>query len=197
MIIRKLFPNIECAHIVRNCTSHKCSHSIHGHSAKIELFLESDHLDNAQMVYDFGLLGDAVKDFINSFDHTYLLCDRDSEEFKNLILDHSERYIVMPFNPSAEMLSLLLHRFIQGILDMTAKKNGEDRIVVKGVRYHETATGWAQSSPEDVENLWNKDWDDQIVFSAGVVADWHENLNTFFEGMFVSNPEVTQQINLK
>ena len=40
MIIRKTY-SIEGAHCVRNCTSERCSHSIHGHSAVIEVFLES------------------------------------------------------------------------------------------------------------------------------------------------------------
>ena len=55
MIIRKLF-KFEGSHIVRNCTSDRCSHSLHGHSYKVELFLTADHLDNAGMVVDFGLL---------------------------------------------------------------------------------------------------------------------------------------------
>ena len=65
MIITKLF-NVESAHIVRNCTSHRCSHSIHGHSAKIELSLESNQLDNAGMVYDFGLMKGTIKELIDS-----------------------------------------------------------------------------------------------------------------------------------
>ena len=39
MRIRKEF-RVESAHIVRNCTSHRCSHSIHGHSAVIELIFD-------------------------------------------------------------------------------------------------------------------------------------------------------------
>ena len=76
MVIRKEF-RVESAHIVRNCTSERCSHSIHGHSAVIELFFESDQLDNAQMVMDFGLMKASIKQFIDSMDHCYLLCDKD------------------------------------------------------------------------------------------------------------------------
>ena len=54
MIIRKLF-EFENAHIVRFCSSKRCKSSIHGHSYKVEVLLESKYLDNAGMVYDFGL----------------------------------------------------------------------------------------------------------------------------------------------
>ena len=65
MRIRKEF-RVESAHIVRNCTSHRCSHSIHGHSAVIELIFEGDRLDNAGMLYDFGLMKGSIKEFIDS-----------------------------------------------------------------------------------------------------------------------------------
>lgn len=55
MRIRKLF-KFENAPIVRNCSSERCKHSIHGHSYQIELILEAKRLDHGQMVYDFGLL---------------------------------------------------------------------------------------------------------------------------------------------
>ncbi len=40
MLIRKLF-KFENAHIVRDCTTQRCSENIHGHSYKIEVLLES------------------------------------------------------------------------------------------------------------------------------------------------------------
>ena len=55
MIIRKLF-KFENVHIVRGCSTVRCRSSLHGHSYKIELLFESNFLDNAQMVYDFGLM---------------------------------------------------------------------------------------------------------------------------------------------
>ena len=48
MIIRKRF-RVESSHVVRNCTSERCSHSHHGHSAVIDVFFEGRQLDNAQM----------------------------------------------------------------------------------------------------------------------------------------------------
>ncbi|MDH5465499.1 MAG: 6-carboxytetrahydropterin synthase, partial [Thiovulaceae bacterium] len=61
MIIRKLF-KFENAHVVRGCSSSRCRSSIHGHSYKVELLLESNFLDHGQMVYDFGLTKQSIKD---------------------------------------------------------------------------------------------------------------------------------------
>ena len=67
MVIRKLF-RFEAAHIVRDCSTDRCRENIHGHSFIVELFLQSNTLDNAGMVYDFGLLKGTVKSFIDAFD---------------------------------------------------------------------------------------------------------------------------------
>ena len=83
MIIRKLF-KFEGSHIVRNCTSERCSQSIHGHSYLVEVFLESTRLDNAGMVMDFGLMS-SFKDIVDMFDHTHLLWDKDDGEYRNFI----------------------------------------------------------------------------------------------------------------
>ena len=198
MIIRKEF-RVESAHIVRNCTSHRCSHSIHGHSAVIEVFLESDKLDNAQMVYDFGLMKGTVKQFVDSMDHCYLLCSKDSEKFKDFIKSNCDRWIELPFNPSAEMLSMYILNNVQKIIDRTIKNNGEDPCLkVKSVRYWETTTGFSQSSQNDIINLYlpivgNK----EISYSPGVIKDWSDDLKEIMinDGV-VKNPVIKQQIKL-
>lgn len=67
MLIRKPF-RLENAHIVRGCSKRQCSHSIHGHSYRVELLLEAHAFDNGQMVYDFGLLKGHVCYLIDVFD---------------------------------------------------------------------------------------------------------------------------------
>lgn len=198
MKIRKEF-RVESAHIVRNCTSHRCSHSIHGHSAVVEVFLESTLLDNAGMVYDFGLMKGSVKSFIDSMDHCYILCSKDDEAFKDFIKNSCDRWIELPFNPSAECLSMFIHYGINYILSMTRTANGESGdLRCVGVRYHETTTGWAECNQTDLGILWESEWWDQIKFSEGVTNEWHEDLlSIFIDGDTVWNPEIDQQINLK
>lgn len=197
MKIRKEF-KVESAHIVRNCTSHRCSHSIHGHSAVIEVFLESALLDNAGMVYDFGLMKGTVKSFIDSMDHCYILCEKDAPEFRDFIKKTCDRWIELPFNPSAECLSMFVMFGVNQILDRTQKSNGESgNLRVTGVRYHETTTGWAECNAEDIAILWHDDWGERIKFSDGVLVDWPDDLVAVMSGKLITNPIVPQQINLK
>lgn len=195
MIIRKKY-DVESAHIVRNCTSERCSHSIHGHSAVIEVFLESTQLDNAQMVYDFGLMKTTIKQFIDSMDHCYLLCSYDKEEFKEFIKSNCDRWIELPFNPSAEMLSLFVFNFVRKILSQTKTNNGESGIHVKAVRYSETTTGYAECDINDWDKLYNNVYND-IIFSNGVVKDWsRELLEMLGNNAILQNPIIEQQIDL-
>lgn len=151
MIIRKLF-KFEGSHIVRNCTSKRCSHSIHGHSYKVEVFIESQTLDNAGMVMDFGLMG-PFKEIIDMFDHTHLLWDKDDYEYREFIKKTNERWIELPCNPSAEMIATVLYYTFDRVLDAMRFRNGEGFMMVKAVRVHETDTGYAEASIMDV-NSW-------------------------------------------
>ena len=195
MVIRKEF-RVESAHIVRNCTSERCSHSIHGHSAVIELFFESDQLDNAQMVMDFGLMKASIKQFIDSMDHCYLLCDKDRPEFKEFITKECDRYIVMPFNPSAEMLSLYIFKNVSNILELTNLANGEQNVKLKAVRYHETITGYAECNEDDLKNIWKPEYDN-VLYSEGVRRDWSDELTQAMQfDVRIQNPVIPQQIKL-
>ena len=195
MVIRKEF-RVESAHIVRNCTSERCSHSIHGHSAVIELFFESDQLDNAQMVMDFGLMKTSIKQFIDSMDHCYLLCDKDKPEFKEFITKECDRYIVMPFNPSAEMLSLYIFKNVSSILELTNLANGEQNVKLKAVRYHETVTGYAECNEDDLKNIWKPEYDN-VRYSDGVLRDWSDELTQAMQfDVRIQNPIIPQQIKL-
>lgn len=196
MIIRKQF-NVESAHIVRNCTSERCSHSIHGHSAVIELFFESDTLDNAQMVMDFGLMKGSIKQFIDSMDHCYLLCSKEEYDYKSFIKKECDRYIELPFNPSAEMLSTFILAGVNYIISKTQFNNGETDVRCVSVRYHETATGYAQAGLKDVENfLKDMTWN-EIEFSTGVRKDWSDDLTKCIDnGYEIANPVIEQQIML-
>ena len=195
MVIRKEF-RVESAHIVRNCTSERCSHSIHGHSAVIELFFESDQLDNAQMVMDFGLMKTSIKQFIDSMDHCYLLCDKDKPEFKEFITKECDRYIILPFNPSAEMLSLYIFKNVNNILELTNLANGEQNVKLKAVRYHETVTGYAECNGDDLKNIWKPEYDN-VRYSDGVLRDWSNELIQAMQfDVRIQNPIIPQQINL-
>lgn len=174
MIIRKLF-KFEGAHIVRDCSSDRCKKSIHGHSYIVEVKFTSFTLDNAQMVVDFGLLKGAIKDIIDSFDHAYSLWCREKDDFLDFIKSHSDRYVIMPVSPTAEMYSLMFFAIINTILNKTQFNNGECGVQLHSVRVHETDTGWAESFKDDYLYIWNtRYFIDKIVFSEGIKKEWKD-----------------------
>lgn len=197
MKITKLFKT-ESAHIVRSCSSERCSHSIHGHSAKIEVEFEANSLDNAQMVYDFGLMSGTIKQFIDSLDHCYLLCSKEPEEFKNFIKQNCDRWIELPFNPSAEMLSMFIFGGCRYILDHTQFNNGEDEDVnISAVTYHETDTGRATCNEDDYKNIFLPycGFIKNCAFSDGIVKDWSVDLiNIWFNEEISINKKPENQI---
>ena len=175
MIIRKLF-KFENAHIVRGCSSVKCRSSIHGHSYKVEVLFASNFLDNGQMVYDFGLMKQNMKDLIESFDHAITLWSGDDAEYLHDMKKHSARWVELPVSPSAEQFSRVIFVMIDKLLSLTSTKNGEKEVALHSVIVHETDTGYAQCFAEDAysETMGAIDLN-KIIFSDQVKKDFKES----------------------
>ena len=192
MIVRKLF-KFENAHIVRNCTSRRCSRSIHGHSYKVELFLKSNSLDRGQMVYDFGLTKLMIKELIDSFDHAITLWSKDNKEYINDMKKWSERWVEIPVNPSAEQLSRLFFLMIDKVLKNTIMVNEEKNVMVDSVIVHETDTGYAKCDKEDAynHNLGIIDLK-EIKFSNRIKEEWSDPLmwEKLLSGEKFENPKI-------
>lgn len=196
MIIRKLF-KFENAHIVRNCSSDRCRRSIHGHSYKVEIFLQADRLDNGQMVYDFGLLKGAIKDLIDSFDHAITFWQRDDSDYIAMCKTFSARWIALPVSPSAEQFSRVFFFLIDQMLRHTQMQNNEGDVRVHSVIVHETDTGYAQCFREDVDNPQMGILHlDEIEFSEQVQAEWADPLlyQRLKQGQTFVNPQVELQV---
>lgn len=175
MRIRKLF-KFENAHIVRNCTSDRCSRSIHGHSYQVELILEAHAFDNGQMVYDFGLLKSHIKDLIDSFDHAITFWNKDDPDYVRACKSFSARWIGLPVSPSAEQFSRVIFYWVDKVLANTVTQNGEMDVSVYSVIVHETATGYAQCFREDIENEhMGKLSLEMFEFSEQVKAEWDDD----------------------
>ena len=163
MKIRKLF-KFEASHIVRNCSSERCKYSIHGHSYRVEVFLTSDKLDNGQMIYDFGLMKPSVGKFLDKFDHCWHYWNAESDEFKQFVQNTNQRWIELPFSPSAENYAIYFLKAINHILSHSEMKNGEGNVKCVGVKVHETDTGYAESELSDLK--WHDYYSlDDIKFS--------------------------------
>lgn len=174
MIIRKLF-KFENAHVVRGCSTIKCRSSIHGHSYKVELLFSSNFLDNGQMVYDFGLMKQNMKDIIECFDHAIAIWDGDEAEYIEDMKKHSSRWVLLPISPSAEQFSRIFFVLIDRLLSLTTTINGEKEVKLHSVIVHETDSGYAQAFEEDAysENMGFIDLN-KIIFSDEIQNSWVE-----------------------
>ena len=174
MIIRKEF-KFENAHIVRGCSSVKCRSSLHGHSYRVELLFESNFLDNGQMVYDFGLMKQNMKDLVESFDHAITLWSGDEKSYVEDMKRHSDRWVELPVSPSAEQFSRVIFVMVDRLLQLTSTVNGEKEVKLNSVIVHETATGYAQCFSEDA---YSKAMGviklEEIVFSEEVKNDFND-----------------------
>lgn len=174
MIIRKLF-KFENAHIVRGCSTQRCRASLHGHSYKVEVLLESDYLDNGQMVYDFGLMKQGMKELIDSFDHAIALWDGDDSEYIADMKRHSNRWVQIPVSPSAEQFSRLVFVMIDKLHWFTQMVNGEKMVRLYSIIVHETDTGYAQCFRQDAysDKMGLIDLE-KIMFSDEVREGWSD-----------------------
>ena len=172
MLIRKLF-KFENAHIVRDCSTQRCSENIHGHSYKVEVLLESNYLDNGQMVYDFGLTKLYIKELIDSFDHAITLWSKDDSHYLEAMKRYSNRWVELPVSPSAEQFSRVIYSMFERILACTDMQNGEREVKLHSIIVHETETGYAQGFKEDAHSALMGHIDlKNIVFSKQVQSEW-------------------------
>lgn len=172
MIIRKLF-TFENAHIVRGCSTQKCSQNIHGHSYRVEVLLESNYLDNGQMVYDFGLTKRYIKELIDAFDHSITLWSGDNLVYIEDMKKHSARWVELPVSPSAEQFSRVIYLLVERVLSCTGMVNGERNVTLHSIIVHETQTGYAQGFKEDAysERMGIISLTD-ITFSKQIQIEW-------------------------
>lgn len=174
MIIRKLF-TFENAHIVRNCSTRRCSENIHGHSYKVEVLLESNYLDHGQMVYDFGLTKLYIKDLIDSFDHGITLWSGDDPEYRAVMKRFSSRWVELPVSPSAEQFSRVIFRMVERVLACSPMQNGERNVRLQSIIVHETETGYAQGFRDDAYNASMGVISlEAIHFSEQVIREWSD-----------------------
>lgn len=162
------------AHATVGAYTKRCHH-IHGHSYKFELFLQSDRPNSAQMVSDFRAVKDTgINDFFDSFDHAVMIWEKD---IRAPIIEkiNPDRHILVPFNPTAEMMAKAFFTVSGAILDSGPKLSGEDGVSVFQVIVHETDTGYAVYRAEDAaKEKFPAVAFDRWQFSDGIKAEWKE-----------------------
>ena len=145
--IRKTF-KFEAAHRLTTSFSKKCQ-QVHGHSYKLELFLQTDELNKDGMVIDFGQVKQLFQSNLELWDHRIIL-QRGDPVGRKLMEVVTDGYpciglIIVDFNPTAENMA----KYFYELLEKEFYANEEIRhIRIKAVRVHETETGWAEFSRE-------------------------------------------------
>jgi 6-pyruvoyltetrahydropterin/6-carboxytetrahydropterin synthase len=124
------------------------------------------------MVMDFVLLKN-VAEFIHSFDHSYTLWDKENENVKEAIYLINTRIAEIPVSPSAEGFALLFFFIIDMIITGTVLNNGEGNVKLNAVRVHETQSGYAEASAEDLDMIQFNISD--VKFSDGIKQEWKDN----------------------
>ena len=81
----------------------KCA-NLHRHNYKLQVVVESDSLNQLQMVMDFSDLKEIVSGVIDDhYDHRFLIAEFDprAETLKQI----DSTVVVVPYNPTAEMVA--------------------------------------------------------------------------------------------
>lgn len=143
--IRKKF-RFEASHRLYQSYSKKCQ-QLHGHSYVVEVFLQSEKLNEDGMVIDFGFLKDRFKDLIDRFDHSQIISIKDPllDQLSGIEIENQKDFGIIVFNenPTAEFFAKYFYEQFK-----TALNNTENNVEIASVRIHETETGWAEYSEE-------------------------------------------------
>ena len=152
MEIRKIF-KAEIGHRLISAYSKRCL-GLHGHSYIFEIFLRSNELDMNEMVIDFGKLKVEINNFIDSFDHSLLICNKD-----RFLIENAEqlnrRYIIVNYNPTAEKIAQHIFNYLT-----------DAGLLINRVIVHETTTGCAICEKYDNKNIY------EIYFSEQIRKEW-------------------------
>lgn len=162
-IVKKF--NLINTHIVRNCYSSRCKYSLHTHTVELECCWGSNNVDNAGMVMDFGLIKDTIKKFIMLFDKSVLIWKKDNPEYIDFVKQTTDRWIEIPFSPSAEQLSAMYTYALTYFTKAIQFSNNEKGVKYLYTVYHETRTGRAKTTINDANTLI---MDQQVLLEPGL-----------------------------
>jgi 6-pyruvoyltetrahydropterin/6-carboxytetrahydropterin synthase len=118
----------------------------------VEVKFSSNFLDNGQMVYDFGLMKQNLKDLIEIFDHSITLWNKDDSEYIKQMKKHSARWVELPVSPSAEQFARVIFVLCDSLMQLTTTINGEKEVKVHSIVVHETDSGYAEAFRDDAYN---------------------------------------------
>ena len=106
MITLKTSFECETAHRLFNVAtySEECRDNIHGHSYKytVEVARKDGSLNDANMICDFKLLKETIKEFEKKYDHSVII--KKDDPLCEPLLKHCKKVNVVEENPTAEWM---------------------------------------------------------------------------------------------
>ncbi len=128
----------------------------HGHSRKLEFVLESETLDENDMVCDFKILKEAMSEFLYTLDHSLCMNTEDPkyDDFKNTF---GER--IIGFNkkdPTTEVIAETIFNVANTKLNeysvnLASKYPLRKCVKLLSVRLWETSSSWAEFSTKNFQ----------------------------------------------
>lgn len=139
----------DAAHRLKNNRS-KCA-TLHGHRYVALITVRAEGLNDSDQVVDFSIVKSLVGSWVDTnWDHTTILNQLDGSMIEALRVTHTEPYhrriVLVPGDPTAELLAVLLLRKSQELLDGHRSRNG---LVIERVRLYETPNCYAEVSISD------------------------------------------------
>ena len=121
----------------------------HGHSRRVELVLEADELDDNDMVCDFKAIKEAVRDFVQQYDHALCMNTKDPK-YPQMKSMYGDRIIGFDsVDPTTEVMAKTIFDAVSASLN-ELKNNAEASFPMAAgvrlmrVRAWETSTCWAE-----------------------------------------------------
>lgn len=143
--IRKSW-NVCYSHQLVGAFTEDCNDSIHGHNAKIELFISSEELFEAGMLIDFTKIKSFVNNIIMAFDHALVMplhLMQKHNDYYQILGKYNKKFIVFPDNPTAENMARHICKQIRTELNKNWEYAGKVQLAL---RFHETESGYAEYS---------------------------------------------------
>jgi 6-pyruvoyltetrahydropterin/6-carboxytetrahydropterin synthase len=127
----------------------------HGHTRKVEFVLEADSLDENNMVCDFKILAEAMKGFLDKWDHAMCMNTEDPN-YETMKKAYGERIIgFKDRDPTTEVMAETIYSILLHQLENYRKRESppyplRNCVRIDRVRVWETSSSWAEyeNSPE-------------------------------------------------
>jgi 6-pyruvoyltetrahydropterin/6-carboxytetrahydropterin synthase len=123
----------------------------HGHSRKVEFVLESETLDDNEMVCDFKILKEVIHEYLMTLDHA-LCMNTEDPAFKDMEKRYGKR--IVPFekiDPTTEVMAREIFLRCQDALAAYSDRENvryplRRSVKLASVRLWETSSSWAEYS---------------------------------------------------